>query len=55
MEKSTETPVEEQAPHPLTIGELADMLPIEEWVAVPGFPGWRVKRCRDGSVITGKQ
>lgn len=42
-------------PHPRTIGELAEMLPIEQWVPVPGFPGWRVKRLRNGKVITSCQ
>jgi hypothetical protein len=46
---ATQTPPEPN--NELTIGELRDSLPVDVWVPLPGFPGWRIKRLPDDTVI----
>lgn len=55
MAKHAETQRDDKEQPEMTIGQLRDMLPVDEWVAVPGFPGWRIKRCPDGSVVASAQ
>lgn len=54
MDATSATPTPPEPEPELTIGELAESLPVDVWMPLPGYPDWRIKRLPSGDVIAGR-